>query len=208
MRREGLRPKNCWENLNPKYDIDRYKKHYFYSDFEYLKKKFEVANFCPEDEDEEYCNFIPHKVAVRIRDTILFSVKLDMGAQGVGDDEKTQKLIWQDDHLYDYESVPVLREFKISALRKIVKLNVNRKYKISFSKGMQLFVEAFILCLLMISLMMKANFVSMIFLVFIFRFAFSNLKSEVLVRANTYFCFLFIIMYLMYLLNLTAKSQI
>jgi membrane-associated HD superfamily phosphohydrolase len=60
----------------------------------------------------------------------------------------------------------------------------------------------------MISLMLKANFVSLIFLVFIFRFAFSNTKSEVLVRANTYFCFLFIAMYFLYLINLTSKSQV
>lgn len=71
-----------------------------------------------------------------------------------------------------------------------------------------MFVEAFILCLLMISLMLKANFVSMIFLVFIWRFAFSRWKSEVLVRANTYFCILFMLMYFIYLTNLTAKSQI
>ena len=84
-----------------------------------------------------------------------------------------------------------------------MKTNVERKYKISFSKGMQLFVEATVLLLLMITLMIKANVVSLIFLVFIFRFAFSNTKSEVLVRANTYFCFLFIAMYFMYLVNLT-----
>jgi len=62
--------------------------------------------------------------------------------------------------------------------------------------------------LLMISLMMKANVVSLIFLVFIYRFAFSTTKSEVLVRANSYFCFLFIAMYMLYLSNLTSKTQV
>jgi hypothetical protein len=117
-------------------------------------------------------------------------------------------LIYKDDNEYDYESVPVLRQFKIDALRRIVKLNIERKYKISYSKGMQLFVEAFILCLLMISLMLKANFFSVIFLVFIFRFAFTDTRSEVLVRANTYLCFMMMIMYFIYLFNLTSKSQI
>jgi hypothetical protein len=62
MRREGLRPKNNWECNNPIYDIERYRKHYFYSDFDELKSKFETM---PDDESEE-SNFIPHKVAVRM----------------------------------------------------------------------------------------------------------------------------------------------
>jgi hypothetical protein len=41
MRREGLRTKNNWENTNAEYNIERYRKHYFYSDFDYLKSKFE-----------------------------------------------------------------------------------------------------------------------------------------------------------------------
>ena len=85
MRREGLRSKNNWEVNNPKYDIERYRKHYFYSDFEFLKSKFE--------KNSEENDFIPHKVAVRIKDTIKFSVMLDSGAPGVGDDVQTQKLI-------------------------------------------------------------------------------------------------------------------
>lgn len=88
------------------------------------------------DNTNEFSDFIPHKVAVRIRDTIEFSVKLDLGAPGIGDDVLTQELIRKDDGEYDYESVPALREFKEAALRKIVKQNVQRKYKISLSKGM------------------------------------------------------------------------
>jgi len=41
MRREALRAKNSWEFPNPEYDIDRYRKHYFYTDFDEMKKKFE-----------------------------------------------------------------------------------------------------------------------------------------------------------------------
>jgi len=73
MRREALRPKNCWEHPNPEYDIERYKKHYFYSDFEELRGKFKAAG-ARDDEDSQVDAFIPHKVASRIRDTILFSV--------------------------------------------------------------------------------------------------------------------------------------
>lgn len=35
----------------------------------------------------------------------------------------------------DYETVPVLKRYKIEALRQILKENVDRKYKISFFKG-------------------------------------------------------------------------
>lgn len=41
MRREGLRPKNNWGKNNPEYNVERYRKHYFYSDFDYLKTKFQ-----------------------------------------------------------------------------------------------------------------------------------------------------------------------
>jgi len=82
MRREGLRTKNNWENNNPKYDVERYRKHYFYSDFDDLKTKFENIR----DPNSDESDFIPHKVAERINETIVFSVKIDSGAPGIGDD--------------------------------------------------------------------------------------------------------------------------
>lgn len=85
MRREGLRPKNNWERTNPPYDIERYRKHYFHSDFDYLKEKFENQE-CLDQEDKQFSDYIPHKQALRIRDTIIFSIKLDCGAPGIGDD--------------------------------------------------------------------------------------------------------------------------
>lgn len=53
MRREGLRPKNRWENPNPEYKIDRYRKHYFYSDFDQLKARFENVKCEEEDHENE-----------------------------------------------------------------------------------------------------------------------------------------------------------
>jgi hypothetical protein len=88
MRREGLRPRCNWECNNPEYNIERYRKHYFYSDFDDLKKKFEKH-----DKDSSESDFIPHTVAIRIRDTIMFSVQVDSGAPGFGDDPKTKELI-------------------------------------------------------------------------------------------------------------------
>lgn len=73
---------------------------------------------------------------------------------------------------------------------------------------MQLFVESLVFTMLMISLMLKANVVSVIFLLFIIRFAFTQSKSEVLQRATIYLCFLFVLMYFLYLINLTSKSQV
>lgn len=36
-----MRPKNNWGKNNPEYNVERYRKHYFYSDFDYLKTKFQ-----------------------------------------------------------------------------------------------------------------------------------------------------------------------
>lgn len=41
MRREALRTKNNWEAIDETYDVEKYRKHYFYTDFDYLKRKFE-----------------------------------------------------------------------------------------------------------------------------------------------------------------------
>jgi hypothetical protein len=83
MRREAIRAKNCWEFPNPEYNIERYRKHYFYTDFDILKRKFEsISDGSPK--------FIPYKEAIRIRDTIKFSIMLDCGAPEIGSDPKTK----------------------------------------------------------------------------------------------------------------------
>jgi len=82
MRREALRAKRCWEFPNPDYSIDRYKKHYFYTDFDILKEKLKNLN-------DDHSKFIPFKEALRIRDTIKFSIMLDCGAPEIGADPMT-----------------------------------------------------------------------------------------------------------------------
>ena len=86
----------------------------------------------------------------------------------------------------DYESFPVLRRHKIESLRKILKQAVDRKYLISLAKGVQLLMEASIILVLMISLELKANMISVFFLLFIFKFSISVSKTALLVRFNTY----------------------
>ena len=92
----------------------------------------------------------------------------------------------------DYESVEVLKEYKIKQLEIILKDAIDRKYKISFLKGMQLAFESAILLILMISVVLKANIFSLIYLLFIFKFLISRGKTYLLVRMVSYMsiCFL------------------
>lgn len=45
------------------------------------------------------------------------------------------------DFNYDYESYPMLRNHKIRQLEYILKSFIDRKYKISFMKGMMILME-------------------------------------------------------------------
>ena len=40
--RAGRKTKGQWDRPNPAYDVERYRKHYFYADFDYLKEKFQT----------------------------------------------------------------------------------------------------------------------------------------------------------------------
>ena len=149
---------------------------------------------------------------MRILETVRFSIMLDCGAPQINaGGQITEDMLKMQpeefDKRYDYESIPVLREFKVNALRDIIKQAVDRKYKISFSKGMQMAFEAAIIFLLMISIVVKANLFSLLFLIFIFKFALTTSKTELLVRANTYMCILFMVEYIVYLLNMTKTTS-
>lgn len=155
MRRDALgrRNKGGWDYPNPSYDVERYRKHYFYTDFDFLKTKF--VNQCyttkafepqgtrpgegncaidpdksvddksvgeGQPTDHEYSDFVPHKVAVRIRSTVKFSIMLDCGAPEIGADQAVKDMLDNEkEKPFDYESVPILRNFKINALREIIK---------------------------------------------------------------------------------------
>ena len=96
-------------------------------------------------------DFLPYNIAIRMKQAIQFSVKLDYRDPELNLDEETNTmlndydLVSKDhsDHFhpfeesnYDYESYPALKKHKIELLEIMLKSYINRKYKISFSKGL------------------------------------------------------------------------
>ena len=76
----------------------------------------------------------------------------------------------------DEESYPVIRKYKISQLEDILREGMNRKYLISFKKGMSMVLESVILTILMSSVLLKANVFSLFYLIFLFYYIFSDEK--------------------------------
>lgn len=156
LRRQGIL--EGWGTPPPKYDIRRYRNHYYHHDFEVLESMFQESKeehdaktTAAYEKDKVMRNFVPHKVAVRIKEAITFSVKLDGRCPElrIADDkqtldllqkyeeacEKNQEIVTFEDADIEYETVPVLRDHKANSLRRILQESVDRKYKISFHKG-------------------------------------------------------------------------
>jgi hypothetical protein len=172
QRREAIRYN--WEQAPPVYNPKRYREHYFLNDFDQIEKRFGENTIQREPDRDEYGNktiqdFLPYGVACRMQETINFTVQLDGRAPELALDGQSKELL--DGGAYDYESIPALRDFKIRSLEKALEDNVDRKYKISLAKGMQLALENFIMLILMLSLIMKANLFSLVYLVFLIKFA-------------------------------------
>ena len=100
----------------------------------------------------------------------------------------------------------MLREYKVQALEAIIRDGINRKYKISFAKGMQMLEECLVLFVLMTSVILKANIFSLLYLALIFKYIQSRSKQEMLGRVVSYMSIAFIAQYALYVLNLTAGS--
>jgi hypothetical protein len=149
-----------------------------------------------------YGDFVPLKIGLRIVHTAKFSVQLDCGSKDLNMDDQTRKMIHNNN--IDYETVPVLKNHKVDALLNILKEAVDRKYKISWYKGMQLFLESMIIFLLIISLVAKANIWSIIYLIFIFKFACTRNKTNLMVRQCSYLCVSLFLQYILFFLNMTA----
>lgn len=96
-----------------------------------------------------------------------------------------------------------MRKYKAQQLENIVRDGINRKYKISFAKGMQFALETLILLVLMCSVVLKANIFSLFYLAFIFKYITSRGKAEMLVRIATYMSVAFVAQYALFVLNLT-----
>jgi hypothetical protein len=73
-----------------------------------------------------------------------------------------------------YEEIDILKAYKIEMLEKIIKNAIIMKYKISFSKGMIFAFEALIMATLLISIALKSNVFSLIYLIFVFRYPFCD----------------------------------
>lgn len=58
-------------------------------------------------------DFVPHKVGRRMIDTIKFTVKVNCHASDLDLDQQSKDLLRMKSTDYDYESVPVLQNYKI-----------------------------------------------------------------------------------------------
>lgn len=61
--------------------------------------------------------------------------------------------------------------------------------------------------IMMLSLVMKANLISLMYLIFLFKYAFSVRKTDLLVRFQTYMTITLGLQYIAYLLNLNAMTS-
>jgi len=230
--------KEEWAILPPRYNVERYRNHYYHQDFDALKKKF------VESEEErkkhgkearkkgrrEIRDFIPYKVAVRIRESITFSVKLDGRCPDLKLDSATKSMLarydkacYGDDYYginkrqgskaegttiieagFDYEAHAALKDHKIKLLKSTLEQAIERKYRISFAKGFQLVYEQLILLICMMSMLLKANIFSIIYLLFVIRYLKTDNKIQILCRLVRIICMSFIAQYILYLINLTA----
>jgi hypothetical protein len=106
---------------------------------------------------------------------------------------------------YDYESVPILRDYKVKELALQIKEAIDRKYKISFHRGVQIAFESFIILILMISVVLKSNVLSLIYMLFIFRFLTSSKNSVLFVHLSVCISITFVLQYFLLVVNLIDR---
>jgi len=180
------------------------------NDFKSLERKFTSKENAKIDQDGNATtgDFVPYKIAIRIKEVITFTLKLACRAPDLNIDEEVEKhLEMKSQKKMDYESVEILRKYKAGQLEKILKNAVDLKYKISLAKGIQIVIEIFMIFLLMLSLVLKSNLISLFYFVFVLRSVTTNLKTSLLVRVNIYMAIIFALQYFFYTLNLTASSS-
>ena len=84
-----------------------------------------------------------------------------------------------------------------------MKQAVDRKYLISLAKGAQLVLEIIMIMLMMMSLVLKSNLLSLFYLILVLKSMCTNNKTVLLVRINTYIAIFLTVQYAFYVLNLT-----
>lgn len=108
--------------------------------------------------------------------TIKFCVLLECRSPELKLDDATKSILDKDGDL-DYESIPVLKDYKIKFLKEILEQAVDRKYKISFYKGMKMALETLILLILMASMVLKSNIFSLFYLIFVYKLITTEAKT-------------------------------
>ena len=92
-------------------------------------------------------------------------------------------------------------------MKEYIKEAIDRKYKISFFKGVNFAYESIILFILMVSIIMKANIFSLVYLIFIFRYLTSRHRVNLMVRLVVYMSICFMLQYFFYVLNLIDNTS-
>jgi hypothetical protein len=215
LRRQSIGSESSpvWPVSPPEYNIDNYKFHYFGISFDELKARFTEET--PENQKskssydwgKEVRDFIPHKAAKKLRELITFTVKLKGSCPDLKLNDETIDILSEIDKgtECDYESVPILRDYKIKVLADELKEAIDRKYKISFHRGVQIAFETFILFILMLSIVLKSNVLSLIYMIFVVRFLSSPKKSSILVHLMVFISITFVCQYTLLVVNLTDR---
>ena len=121
------------------------------------------------------------------------------------DDGNARDILKNPEDHYDYEEIDILKKHKIKSLHTILENAINTKYKISFFKGLQIFVENLTMLILMISITLKSNQFSLIYLAFIYKYIFVVNKTSMLVRMTAYISACLTFQYMLFVLNLTPE---
>lgn len=86
-----------------------------------------------------------------------------------------------------------------------IRESIERKYKISFHRGVQIAFETLIILILMISVVLKSNVLSLIYMLFIFRFLTSSKNSVLFVHLAVFISITFVLQYFLLVVNLIDR---
>ena len=120
-----------WPKQAP-YDIERYRSHYFWNDFEDLKVRFKENNaafdhntMIDDHGRKVYSEFVPYKTAVRLIDSIKFSLYVDTRSPRLRSTTETENFLEQ----YDKK-----RADAIAARLKVKPLDGEKTFKEEFKQ--------------------------------------------------------------------------
>jgi hypothetical protein len=103
--------------------------------------------------------------------------------------------------------VPILRDNKINFYENLLVEAVDFKYKVSYYKGVQLVFETIVLLILLSSIVLKSNLISIVYLCFIVKYLFSRSKTKLIIHMVYFISIAFSLQYTLYVLNLTHHTS-